>query len=162
MKKTIRQLPEIKANNSNRILREYVLRKAKGIKDCSIFSLAVKKECILDYLFDVQNKLYNYLCGMLLSNLTVDTDKLIIIVDKKHTNTLIRDDFDSYIKEKLKEKSKNLKVEIFHKHSHDSKELQVVDFVAWSIFRKFNSGDDFYHNIIEEKIANKENMLLWK
>ncbi len=161
LKKTIKQMPEIKANKSNQRIREYVLERIKRT-DCRIFAIVVEKNKIKDYLFDVKNKLYNYLCGILLNELNLDKGKVIITIDKKHTNTLVREDFNGYIKRKLKRKCKELDIEIFHKPSFASNELQVVDFVAWSINRKFNAGDDHYFRIIEEKIENKENMILWK
>lgn len=159
LKKTIKKLPEIKANNSNRIIREYVLKKVKDT-DCRIFSIVIKKDSVVDYLFDAKDKLYNYLCGVLLSKINMDESKLIIIIDKKHTNTLIRKDFDEYIKKKLKAGGKE--AEIYHKYSHTSNELQVVDFIVWSINRKFNAGDNSYYRIFEEKIINKEDMLVWE
>lgn len=159
LNKTIKKLPEIKANNSDRIIRKYVLKKVCNT-DCKIFSIAIKKDSVVDCLFDAKDKLYNYLCGILLSKINTDESKLIIIIDKKHTNTLIRKDFDEYIKKKLKAGGKE--AEIYHKYSHTSNELQVVDFIVWSINRKFNTGDDFYYRIIEERIINKEDMLVWE
>jgi hypothetical protein len=60
------------------------------------------------------------------------------------------------------QKNSDLKVEIYHKQSNSSNELQVVDFIAWSINRKFSFNDDYYYKIIENKIVNKNNMLLWE
>lgn len=120
----------------------------------------IRKDSVVDYLFHAKDKLYNYLCGILLSRINTDEGKLIIVIDKKHTNTLIRKDFDEYIKKKLKAGRKEM--EIYHKYSHTSNELQVVDFIAWSINRKFNAGDNSYYKIFEGKIINKEDMLLWE
>ena len=64
--------------------------------------------------------------------------------------------------DKLKSRNIKLEIEIEHKFSYSSNELQVIDFVVWSINRKFNTGDDSYYKIIEEKIANKDSMILWK
>lgn len=161
LKKKIKELPEIKANNSNRLIREYVLKRVKNC-DCQIIATVAKKDHILDHLFKVKNKLYNYLCGILMEKISIPKYKIIITIDKKHTNTLMREDFNRYIKLKFKSEDKDLKIEIYHKPSITSNELQVVDFVAWSISRKFNSGDDFYYRIIEDKIINKKDMLLWK
>ncbi|MBI4176570.1 MAG: DUF3800 domain-containing protein [Candidatus Aenigmarchaeota archaeon] len=70
--------------------------------------------------------------------------------------------FDEYIRRRIMLRRGELDVEIEHKLSHTSNELQVVDFVAWSINRKFNSEDDYYYKIIQNKIRNRENMELWK
>ena len=161
LKKKIKQLPEIKANNSDRLIREYILNKVKNL-DCKIIAIVVKKDHIVDHLFKVKDKLYNYLCGILMEKIILPKHKIIIIIDKKHTNTLIREDFNQHIRRKLVSRNKDIKVEIYHKPSYTSNELQVVDFVAWSINRKFNTGDDYYYNIIENKIINKNNIVLWE
>lgn len=161
LKKSIKQLPEIKANNSNRIIREFILRKIKEF-DCRIFSVVVCKENILNHLFQAQNKLYNYLCGILLEKIGINDGEIIITIDKKHTNTLIRKDFEDYVKNKLSKSQKDVRIEVYQKPSYSNSELQVVDFVCWSISRKFNSDDDCYYKIIENKVINKEDILLWK
>ncbi|MBI2631529.1 DUF3800 domain-containing protein [Candidatus Pacearchaeota archaeon] len=161
LKKSIKQLSEIKANNSNRLIREYILNIVKK-SQCQIFAIVVDKEQIAKHLFEIKNELYNYLCGILMQKLNILDGKGIITIDKKYTNTLLREDFNRYITNKLRETNKDLKIEIKHKDSFASNELQVVDFVVWSINRKLNLGDDFYYKIIEEKIVNKEDMFLWK
>uniref|UniRef100_A0A7V3NVN2 DUF3800 domain-containing protein n=1 Tax=candidate division WOR-3 bacterium TaxID=2052148 RepID=A0A7V3NVN2_UNCW3 len=161
LKKKLRQLPEIKANNSNREIREYVLNQVRSA-NCEIYAIVVEKSKIFDYLYEVKDKLYNYICGKLVDRLNVSAGKLIITVDKKHTNTLFRTDFDNYIGRKLAASPGKLEIEIYHSSSYSTMELQVVDFIVWSINRKFNSGDESYFKIIENKIVNKEEMILWQ
>jgi len=161
LKKKLRQLPEIKANNSNKEIREYVLDKVKN-SNCKIFAIVVEKSKVYDYLFNAKDKLYNYLCGRLLSKLDVKTGKLLITIDKKHTNTFFREDFDTYLKNRAAKLSGNLEIEIRHLPSYSSNELQVADFVVWSINRKFNFGDESYFRIIAGNIVNKEEIILWK
>jgi len=110
----------------------------------------------------VKSSSFNYFCGILLDKIVYPYYEVIITIDKKHTNSLFREDFNKYIQSRIKEKNSNLKVEIFHKPSYNSNELQVVDFVAWSIHRKFSFDDDYYYKIIEEKIKNKKSMILWE
>lgn len=160
LKKKIKELPEIKANNSDRLIKEFVLRKIKET-ECKIFAVVVNKEKIFEYLFDKQNLLYNYLCGILFKILDIKSGKVIITIDKKHTNTLIKDNFDRYIKSKLGSR-RDIKLEIYYKHSYTSNELQIVDFVAWSVNRKFNMNDDYYYKIIENKIINRDKIILWE
>lgn len=161
LKKKIKKLAEIKANNSNRTIREFVIKKVNNL-DCKIFAVVVDKTKILPHLYEVKDKLYNYLCGILIKNIEYSKYKIVITIDKKDTNSLIREDFNRYIKTKVVQKNPDLKVEIYHKQSNSSNELQVVDFIAWSINRKFSFNDDYYYKIIENKIVNKNNMLLWE
>lgn len=160
LEKSIKELPEIKANNSKGWIREYVLGKVREAQ-CSIFSVVVKKDDLRDDLFGMQDRFYNRLCSALLGKLNLDHGRILITVDKKYTNTLLRADFDAHVKNELKRGNKELAVEILHLPSCASNELQVADFVAWSINRKFNTGDDSYYRLIDEKIINKEDML-WK
>lgn len=159
LKKKIKQLPELKANSCDRLTRESVLTKV-GKTDCSIVAIVVEKDNILSHLFTIKNKLYDYLCGILMDRLPLPSHTLSIIIDKKHTNTLMREDFNTYIKNKISIKNKNLNIEISHKESFSLNELQVADFVVWSINRKFNVLDDSYYRLIEHKIINKETMVI--
>jgi hypothetical protein len=160
LKKTLKKLPELKANNSNQKVREYVLKKIKE-SNCKIYGLVVDKSKIFQHLFDVKNRLYNYFLAILLREIE-ETGKLIITIDKKYRNTLLRENLNEYLIKKLKEKHPNLEIEIRQIPSYASNELQAADFVVWSIQRKFNFKDDWYFRIIESKIVNKNNMELWK
>ena len=160
LKKKIKDLPEIKANKATYREREYVLNRLKAAKS-TIFAIAVEKNKIKSRLFSVKDKLYNYLCGILIKRLSLDCQELNITIDRKHTNTLIQQDFNRYITSKLSGKYKEMKVHIVHEDSSKSNELQVVDFLVWAISRKFNTGDDTYFLMIKDKITNKENMMIW-
>jgi hypothetical protein len=46
-------------------------------------------------------------------------------------------------------------MEVSIKSPHEEKSLQVVDFVSWAIFRKYEYGDDSYYNLIKNKIAEE-------
>lgn len=161
LKKKIKELPELKANRADRLTREFVLNKVSK-SDCAIFVIVVKKEHIVKHLFQVKERLYNYLCGILMNRVELPSVKLTIIIDKKHTNTLMREDLTNYIKKHISSKNASLKIDIWHKESFTLNELQVADFIAWSINRKYNSGDDYYYKLIENKIINKESMMLWE
>ncbi len=156
LKKHIKNLPEIKANNSRREIREYVLRKFRNL-DVSTYALIVDKSKILPRLYDVKNRLYNYFAGILIDDLEHEKE-VSIVIDKKDTNALIRRDFNSYIKRKITKKRYNIKIEIKHIPSINSNELQVVDFIAWAVFRNFDRGDSYYFDMIKDKIKIKE---LW-
>ncbi len=160
LKKKIKDLPEIKANKASHREREYVLTRLNGAK-CTLFAIAVEKNKIKSRLFSFKDKLYNYLCGILIKKLSLDCQELKITIDKKYTNTLIQKDFNNYISSKISAKYPAMKVFIIHEDSSKSNELQVVDFLVWSISRKFNTGDDTYFAIIKDKVSNKEDMILW-
>ena len=157
LKKSIKSLSEIKANNSTRLVRKYVLKKLANT-NCEILALVVDKNRLNHGYFREKHDFYNKLCGALLRKINVKNKASIVItVDRKETNALLRKDFDDYMRETL---GINAPVLVFHKFSHESKELQVADFVAWAINRKFNSNDDYYYNLIKTKLPEKNFSLI--
>ncbi len=161
LKKELKKLPEVKANNSNERIRKFVLRSLNAC-NCSISAVVISKEKIKDYLFDHKDKLYNYFCGVLFEHVDLNTDVLKIVIDKKHSNRLLREDFNKYIESKIRAKNNAIRVEITHLESHSSGELQVADFVAWAVNRKYVFGDASYYDGIKSKIKNQNNEEMWK
>lgn len=162
LKKSIKQLPELKANKTNEFVKKAILKKISD-SNLKIFAIVVEKTKILPHLYDVKDRLYNYICRILIDEIVEENYVSVhIIVDKKYTNTLIRENFNSYIQKKINEKNSHIVVNIEHRDSQATPELQVVDFVAWAINRKFNSNDEIYYRMIEKNIVNKERILLWK
>lgn len=158
LKKKLMDLPEIKANNSSPEIRRKVLKEL--IKtNTKFYALSVDKSRVYDYLFDKKDKLYNFLCGILIRELDIRQHRdLEIIVDRRYSS-IFRDDFDRYVKNKFSEKRFNLRINVKHLCSHENGGLQATDFIAWSINRKFSFDDDSYLSIIEAKIKVME---LWK
>lgn len=62
------------------------------------------------------------------------------------------------IKEYLKIKELKLRYDIFHHCSASSANLQIVDYISWAIFRKFEHGDDSYYKKIEKYLIDLDEM----
>ena len=155
--KKIKDLSEIKANNSDDAVRNFVLNKLASA-DCEFHIIAVDKLQVKDYLFEKKSKLYNYIAGILIQHVQIGYDDIKIIIDKKDRSSLLRNDFDEYIKNyKIKW---NAKITIEHLESNQNLGLQAVDFIAWAVHRKLNTVDDKFYKIIERKITSFIN--LWK
>lgn len=161
LKKKLRQLNEVKANNSNEAIRNYVLSEINKTS-CSISALVVLKDKVKDDLFEHKDKLYNYLCGLLLEQITLNVDIVDITIDKRESNKILRDDFNQYIERKIKSKINGITVRIKHLESHASNELQAVDFVAWAVHRKFAQRDESYYNLVKSKIKNSGKEEIWQ
>ena len=153
LKKKLRELHEIKANNSNEEIRKFVLNRLLTV-ECSISAVVIPKSKIQTELFSKKNRLYSLLCGILFEHISLNTDKISITIDKKDSNQLIRNDFNQYLTNKILQKKKNIKIEINHLESYSSAQLQIVDFIAWAVNRKFTHNDSSYYEIIETKIKN--------
>ncbi len=151
LKRHKRDIPELKANSSSPKIRKYVLR-AIAACDCEINCIIVDKKKIFDYLFKNKNKLYNYVCGILMEELNPNISKIDLIIDKKDSKKLLREDFNQYIRQRLIEYGITCQLEIAHLNSYEHQGLQAIDFVAWAIQRKETTGEDTYFMILEPKI----------
>ena len=152
-------MSEIKANNSDPIIREYILKKIVK-SDCTLHIIAITKEQITDYLYEKKHKLYNYILGLLIEEVELSSKDIEVIIDKKDGNKLLKEDLNEYIKQKIQEKKLLFNVHITHLDSHCCRGLQAVDFIAWSTNRKLSFGDDYYYKIIEPKVSSFKK--LWK
>ncbi len=159
LKKKLKDCAEIKANNSDPTIRRRVLGDMAKT-NCDINIITVNKEKVFSYLYKKKEKLYNYIAGLLLDRIDFKKHNVEIIIDKKYHNSVLRDEFNSYIKNKLKERKFNRNVNVYHLYSYEDQGLQATDFVAWSANRKFSFDDDSYYKIIEKKITKQIN--LWQ
>jgi len=143
-----KEVPEIKANSSSRLVREKVLEMVSRT-DASIAIIAFEKKG--QDLRLKSNELYNQLVGSLLMEINFSLNTRIeIIIDKKDSNQLLRKNLDAQIIKALGGLVEGIKIR--HMDSFNSKGLQVVDFVAWAANRKFSFDDNSYYKIIENKI----------
>lgn len=152
-RKVLRKVNEIKANSSSHELREHILKKFNeidGIKGHAI--ILEKKKVFSKYLKDDKHKLYNYVCGVLASTMTFESKHLVVRIDRSKGKQALRDDFDGYIIRKCTENDINRRVEVYHSWSHAWSGLQIVDFISWAVFQKFEYNNDYYHKLIEKKI----------
>lgn len=140
------------------ITRQRLLRRLND-KDCAIMTIYLNKEKVYTKLQNEKDILYNYVTNILLDRICtkkmIDISKpIILIASRKETNKFLNQNFKDYLSRSIKNNhSVDLKVEI--KTSHEEKALQAVDFVSWSIFRKYQYHDENYYNIIKQKITEE-------
>jgi hypothetical protein len=87
-------------------------------------------------------------------NFIVITDRLPVRQNKRKQVGALKKGIKEYLK------SKNLKIryDIFHHCSASSANLQIVDYISWAIFRKFEHGDDTYFKKIEKYLIEVDEM----
>ncbi|MDE1869682.1 MAG: DUF3800 domain-containing protein [Candidatus Micrarchaeota archaeon] len=159
LKKELRQTNEIKANSSTPAIRNYILSSLVKC-DCEIFAIVADKGKILSKFDKVRDKIYHYLCALLLDKVALGDGETTIIIDQKDTNKMIKRNFRNYIQMRFHKKARKIKFN--QVLSFEENGLMVVDFVAWAVNRKWNSNDDSYFNLIKDRIKNLESMELWK
>ena len=122
-------------------------------------TIFLNKERVYTKLQDEKDVLYNYVTNILLDRiytrkLVPISDELILIASRKETNKFLNLNFASYLSNSIRQKHK-LNIKIVLKTPHEEKSLQAVDFVSWSIFRKYEYGDESYYNLIKSKIVEE-------
>lgn len=145
-------------------VRLKLLSLLKDKKDISIMIIRLNKGNVWTDLRQEKSILYNYVVNILLNRvfskkLIPIKDKIVFIQSQRETNKLLNLNFKQYISQQVK---KNHGVELVVEIKRPSKEkaLQIVDFVSWGVFRKYEHNDDTYYNIIKDLI--RENTSLYE
>ena len=155
LRKTLKELNELKGNNSSPEIRKHILSKIAKM-DCSISIIVIPKEQIVKRLDESKERLYNEIVGLLIKNMKKDGKIMEVIIDRKTNNRLLQEDFNSYIKSQIAQSKPLSKVECIHLESHQSGCLQAADFIVWSTNRKYSFNDAEYFKIIESKVEKVE------
>ncbi len=104
----------------------------------------------------------SYAIQKLLDELNIDknfiivTDRLPVQNNKRKQVGALKKGIKEYLKNK--ELDKQIRYDIFHHASASSANLQIVDYICWAIFRKFERGDDSYYKRIEKYIIKIDEM----
>ena len=149
-KKELRKSNEIKANSSSPELVKYALKKLNYLDDAKVFFIILEKEkCYSNFLNSNKHKLYNFVAGKLATNINLDDSNVIVRIDKSKGKQVLRDDFNHYFKQRLKENSVVEKVEIHHSYSHAWAGLQFADVLSWSAFQKMEHSNSEYIDVLK-------------
>ncbi len=154
LKKKLKRYSELKANNSEDYIREAVLNKINNL-DVEIYAIILNKKKVYEYLKYKKHILYNYIANLILNECSFEGSAVELIVDRRGGNILSQS-FTKYIKKKFAERNEGCKIKIKHKNSEKDRGLQVVDFISWAIFRKYEFNQSKFYNIIEEKIVTEK------
>ena len=155
LKKKLKESPEIKWNNSSDWIKDKVFEKLKNIK-FEIFTIILDKSKVYNYLRGEKHRLYNYLTQLIITECSMD-GKTKLVVDRSKNKRSLRDDFDQYIRGKVKDRCEDM--EISHEDSKNNGVLQTLDFVSGAIFNKYEFEKKEYYDKIKEKITTEKNFL---
>lgn len=87
-------------------------------------------------------------------NFIIITDKLPIQKNKNKQIGALK----KGIKEYIKKNKLNIRYDIFHHCSASSVNLQIVDYISWAIFRKYEQNQDLYYKKIEKYLISTDLM----
>ena len=89
-------------------------------------------------------------------NFIIITDRLPVQNNKKKQIGALKKGIKEYLKNKNLDKQ--IRYDIFHHSSASSANLQIVDYICWAIFRKFERNDDSYYKRIEKYLIKVDEM----
>ena len=155
---------EIKGNNSSPALRLDVLRAISALP-IEIYTIIVDKKKIDKHLRNDTNIFYNYMVNLIVAPY-LEREKINeahIIADLRITKTAKGMRFADYLKYKLFfERKLYIELIIEFLDSRKSYGLQAVDFVSYSLFRKYERKDKKYYQIIEKRVKGEKKLFLNK
>lgn len=145
-------------------VRLKLLNLLKDKKEVSIMIIRLNKGNVWTDLRKEKSILYNYVVNILLNrvfskNLIPIKDKIVFIQSQRETNKLLNENFKEYISQQVK-KNHGVELIVEIKRPSAEKSLQIVDFISWSVFRKYEHNDDTYYNVIKDLI--KEDTSLYE
>ncbi|OGM15913.1 hypothetical protein A2V56_04825 [Candidatus Woesebacteria bacterium RBG_19FT_COMBO_42_9] len=141
--------------------KKRILSGLAGI-DCLIMAIYLNKSKVYTKLKEEKHILYNYVANILLDRImrkrfTFSRSKIFLIASKRETNKFLNENFKNYLKNQVSNRHKvDMAVEI--KTPAQERSLQAVDFVSWSIFRKYEHGDETYYNLIKSKVIEENSL----
>lgn len=165
--KTFKCIPESKrkthsgtlhCNKEDNKIRIKLLSQLKG-KDLSVICICLNKKKVYTKLQDEKTILYNYVTNILLNRLIEKKiisvkEPVCLIASKRETNKFLNQNFKSYLEDNIG-KNHKLKLDVSIKTPSEIKGLQVVDFISWAIFRKHETGDCSFYNMIRDIILEE-------
>ena len=162
LRKKYKRVSELHAYHSDSVTKKRILKLLASTEDLKILCIILNKKKVYTDLRNQKAYLYNYTANILLDRLhnkkiLKDGEMILICIDQRETNKFLKKNFENYLKNNLTGKIDNY-FEIKIKASQTEKCLQAVDFISWSIFRKYERNDYEYYEIIKNKII-EENLL---
>lgn len=148
-KKVLSGAPEIKANSSSSKLRVDMLEKLNELENALAFHIILVKERLNSQdLKNKKHKLYNYIAGILADGIIINGDDIEVRIDKSKGKQFLRDDFNQYFEKHIRKGSSIGKLSIHHSQSESFSGLQFADFLAWSVFQKYNWNNCEYTDLL--------------
>lgn len=159
LKKSLRDLPEFKYNNTNNATKRRILQ-CIAKSDLDITYAVLRKAWIYQRLRDKPQIIYNYLTGHLITKIVLEygiEGEISIYIDKS-TYKLVREHFDDYLSYRMLNNNISAvasfdQLNIEHVDSRKEPSIQAADFVAGAIHRRYRDGDDEHYNTIQVKVC---------
>ncbi len=132
------------------------LRMLKRIaeQDVNIVAVIVDQRAIVRSPVD-EEEIYRRATTRAIYHLVEKFPAIHISLDWRYTKAILRDELEKYIRVGIKNLQHTV-VLIRQESSHERKELQAADAVAWAFFQKYERGDSRFCDIIASKVIGED------
>lgn len=166
-KKHHRKLTEFKFSQDSERVRKKFLCKIQKM-DIIIGTVCINKNAVRDYLRSDPNFLYRYLVVDSIITILVEEyfkkhdpyNSIRFVIDRSLSKTA-RLSFNKYCEDKMSfrsyERDREMESQVYirHENSQSVQMLQVADYIAGSVQRRFEREDSQFYDIIRDKIKHK-------
>lgn len=144
---------ELKAASSE---ERVIVRLLQSIsdEDVEIVAVVVDKRAILRPPDDPED-IYREAVTRVVAHSVERWPRIDLVLDKRYTKRALRQELERVIREGIASLPQEV-ILIRQEDSRRHKGLQAVDSIAWAIFQKYETGEDRFYAIIQDKIVVEE------
>lgn len=133
---------ELKATNLSQETKEYFVKKVVTLlqnnNDIQILGITTKKKNVQEHIKQDSNKIYNYMTNIMLTEKIRNEEKVIFIPDPRSIKVESGNSLVDYLQTKLWfELNSKTYIEKQHVDSHNSLNLQFIDYIVNIVFSNF-------------------------
>lgn len=166
LRKSVIRKSELKFHNCDERVRRAVLSLLMKHDDFQIMAIVVDKKVVAKELWEDKEGFYDECCAQLVAEVVKaypNTAGLNIVFDQRYKSKGVNDIFTSRIRTRIIEVCPKLEkavplIQISGFDSQRSRGLQVADFVAGAIQRRYEQNDSTYYEIIATRIMNEDRL----
>lgn len=143
-------IPELKAFHTPDIVIERLLRKLVQ-QDVEIVAVVWRKDSLIHPTDHEEG--YRQVCRLAIERCLERYPQLSLTLDKRYTDPWLRDRLIEVITSGI---SPQAVLVLQQAESRQEKALQIADAVAWSIFQKYERGNETFYAILGERLIHEE------
>lgn len=148
--KKLKQIPELKAYHTPETVIERLLRKLVQ-QDVEIIAVVWRKDSSIHPTDPEEG--YRRACRLAIKRCMERHPQLSLTLDKRYTDPRLRDRLVEAITSSISPQTVLVLQQV---ESRQEKALQIADAVAWSIFQKYERGNETFRAILGERIIHEE------
>lgn len=149
---------ELKGNTTPPKIKEDLLKRLAQL-DIDIYTIVMNKAKVTPRLRQDTNILYNYVLGRIVVPYICKQSVVTIMVDRRVVSVTSGFKLNEYLAYKVwYENLAEVDMQIQHEDSKWTLGIQAADVVCNSIFRKYESRDERFYNLIEGRIKEEQQL----